>query len=70
MWGARIPESRSRFILGINDRDDARVAAGQRIERRGRDRRDPGVEGAELSGQHALAEAPVARRAASSGRRR
>ena len=59
VWGARIPESRSRFFLESTIETSARVAAGQRIEHCGRGRRDPWVEGAKLSGQHALAEPPV-----------
>ena len=46
--------------LGIDDRDEARVVAGGRIERPRRRRRRPGMEWLELSGQHALAEAAVA----------
>ena len=57
---ARVFRIQEQVLPGINDRDDARVAAGRRIEGGRRDRGHPWVEGAELSGQHALAEPPVA----------
>ena len=60
--GARVSGSSCRLILGSTTETMLRVAAGRRIEvGRRRDRRRTGVERAELSGQHALAESPVAR---------
>lgn len=46
---------------GINHGDGARVCAGRRIEGGRCDRSHTGVEGTDLSGQHALAEPAVAR---------
>ena len=56
--GARVePE----VDLGVDHRDGCRVPAGGRVVRLGRRRRHAGMNGAELSGQHALVEASVAR---------